>query len=184
MRLYLVRHPQPVVEPEVCYGSTDLYVMPEQHAQVCTALVAGLPRDAPIFSSPLLRCANLAQRLSAQLGGAPAILDARLVEMNFGAWELCRWDAIPRAEIDAWTNDTLQYRPGGGESVLQMAQRMRAFYEELISLGHDCATIVCHAGTIRMLLACQRGLPLEEMARYAVQIRSSVAYGEMVSLDC
>jgi hypothetical protein len=34
-----------------------------------------------------------------------------------------------------------------------------------------------------MLPACQRGLPLAEMAQYAVQTRHKIAYGEMI-LDC
>ena len=45
-------------------------------------------------------------------------LDARLVELDFGSWEMHHWDTIPRAQIDAWAADVALYRPGDGESVL------------------------------------------------------------------
>ena len=58
MRIILVRHPQPLVAPGLCYGSTDLAVAPDELARVGAALSATLPRDAPLFSSPLRRCAD------------------------------------------------------------------------------------------------------------------------------
>jgi alpha-ribazole phosphatase len=67
-----------------------------------------------------------------------------------------------------------------------MAQRVRAFYEDLmqLQLRQDCAIVICHAGTIRLLLACQNAVPLAEMALYAAQSRHKIAYGEVVVLDC
>jgi len=53
----------------------------------------------------------------------------------------------------------------------------------LLRNHQDNAVVVCHAGTIRMLMACQRGLPLAEMARYAAQVRHKVAFGETILLD-
>jgi alpha-ribazole phosphatase len=103
--------------------------------------------------------------------------------MHFGRWELRQWSDIPRAEVEAWAKEVVTYRPGGGESVLQMAVRVRQFHEDLLRSHQDNAVVVCHAGTIRMLMACQRGLPLAEMARYAAQVRHKVAFGETILLD-
>jgi alpha-ribazole phosphatase len=184
MRIYLVRHPQPAVATGICYGSTNLYVTAQEQRKVLYNLAALLPDNVPLYSSPLLRCAHLAEKLHAQHRCISMTLDARLMEMDFGAWEMCAWDVIPRSEIDAWNNDLLHYCPGGGESVLRMAQRVQAFHDELLQSNHDNVIVVCHAGTIRMLLACQRGLPLAEMARYAAQTRHKVEYGELLILDC
>ncbi|MFI4941227.1 MAG: histidine phosphatase family protein, partial [Burkholderiales bacterium] len=131
---------------------------------------------------PLRRCAELAASLADALGNVSPVFDARLAEMHFGNWELRAWDAIPRSEIDAWANDPVAYRPGDGENVMQMAQRVRAFRDELLALQQDCI-VICHAGPIRLLLACQHGESLLEMALHAAQTRHHIAYGEMIILD-
>jgi alpha-ribazole phosphatase len=179
MRLILVRHPQPLVAPGVCYGSTDLPVAADEQARILALLSASLARSAPLFSSPLQRCAGLA----ALLDCTSLTCDPRLAEMDFGAWEMRTWDHIPKAEIDAWAEDPIHYRPGGGESVLQMAARVAAFYEEVRRLPDEEAIVICHAGTIRLLSACHSGLPLPETALRAVQTPHKIAYGESVVLD-
>ncbi|MYM70549.1 phosphoglycerate mutase [Pseudoduganella sp. FT55W] len=171
MKLILVRHPQPLVAPGICYGSTDLAVAPEQLEQTLAALK--LPAGLPIYSSPLRRCADLAARLS-----AATIYDARLAEMHFGAWEMQPWDQIPRSDIDAWAADTVHYRPGGGESVLQMAERITAFYN---TLATD-AIIIGHAGTMRLLAARHAGLTPVEMALQAAQTAHQIPYGSTLIL--
>ncbi|MBV7539426.1 histidine phosphatase family protein [Duganella sp. sic0402] len=171
MKLILVRHPQPQVAPGVCYGSTDLAIAPGQLEQTLAALQ--LPPHLPIYSSPLRRCAELAARLS-----DTPIYDARLAEMHFGAWEMQPWDAIPRAAIDAWAADMVDYRPGGGESVLQMAERIAAFYQQL----HGDAVIICHAGAMRLLAARHAGLSPAEMALQAAQTAHQIPYGSTLTL--
>lgn len=174
MQLILVRHPQPDIAPGVCYGSTDLAVLPERVEQTYAALQ--LPAGLPIYSSPLRRCAALAARLTP----SPRH-DARLAEMHFGAWEMQPWDAIPREEVDAWAADMAHYRPGGGESVLQMAERINAFYTDL-QRQHQAAIIICHAGTIRLLSARHAGLAPPEMALQAAQSGHQIPYGATVIL--
>ncbi|GAC1316229.1 MAG: alpha-ribazole phosphatase [Collimonas sp.] len=188
MRLYLVRHAKPVVGPDICYGRTDLRVSPEQQARTAAALISALPKHVPMFSSPLRRCAELADGLAKELHCGTPIYDSRLAEMDFGAWEMRTWEDIGRTEIDAWADDIVEYRPGGGESVIQMAQRVRTFYEDLmrlhIQLRQDCAIVICHAGTIRLLLACQSAPPLAEMALRAAQTSHKIGYGDVLVLDC
>lgn len=178
MQLILVRHPQPQVAAGTCYGSTDLAVDAEELARVRDRLVAQLPPGAPLFSSPLLRCADLARSLPT----ASLTLDARLVELDFGAWEMRAWDDIARAEVDAWAADVVHYRPGGGENLLAAARRVAAFYAHLRDLALPCAVVICHAGTIRLLLARQRGLPPVEMARQAAATPHQIGYGEVITL--
>lgn len=184
MRLYLVRHPKPLVAAGTCYGGNDLAVPAEEQARVLSALCATLPEREPVFCSPLQRCAVLADRLADALHAGPAIHDARLAEMSFGSWEMRAWEQIPRAEIDAWADDLVHYRPGGGENVLQAAQRVRAFHDDLKQSRRECAIVICHAGTMRLMMACQHGLPHAEMALRAARLPHTIAYGELIVLDC
>jgi alpha-ribazole phosphatase len=179
MRITLIRHPQPQVAAGVCYGSTDLAVAREQRDQVLAALAGMLPAGAPLYSSPLRRCAELAERI----GSAPPIYDARLAEMHFGAWEMQRWDDIPRTEIDAWAADLIHYHPGGGESVLQMATRIADFYASLRADSLADTVIVCHAGTMRLLMARHAGLAPTAMALRAASTPHSITYGERIVLQ-
>ncbi len=174
MRLYLVRHPQPVIDAGICYGSSDLPVLAQEHERAVARLQAELPRQAHLFSSPLLRCAELAQRLARQLDCNTLVFDRRLVEMDFRNWEGRRWDDIARTEIDAWCDDPLAYRPGGGESVLEVAERVIAFYRELQQYEIAQATVICHAGTIRMLQACARHASAATVGQDAFENRSTI----------
>ena len=183
MRLYLIRHPQPEVAPGICYGSTDLPVSAQENQRALAALGA-LPPDAPLYASPLRRCREFAALLAAARGFANVIHDARLAEMDFGAWEMRAWNAIPRAEIDAWAADPAGYCAAGGESVTQMAQRVREFVTDLHRLRLEQAVVVCHAGTIRLLLACRLNLSAAETAGHAARTAHRIAYGEMCVFDC
>jgi alpha-ribazole phosphatase len=179
MRLLLVRHPRPAVAPGLCYGSTDLPAVEEDTRRVHAALLAaGLPDALPVYASPLRRCADLARLIA----GERVRFDARLGEMDFGEWELRSWDAIGRNEVDAWNADLLHHRPGGGESLLQVARRVAAFRADLNASGIPEALVICHAGTIRMLAAMQGGVALEQAALHAASTPHHIAYGEMLVL--
>lgn len=175
MQLTLVRHPQPDIAPGICYGRADISTSIEAIAQAAAGMrAAGLPGTLPVYASPLTRCALLAAALD-----VPVMLDARLAEMDFGAWEMRAWDAIPRAEVDAWAADLLHYRPGGGENVLAVAQRVAAFREEL---RYPAALIICHAGTIRLLSALHAGGSIEQAALRAASSPHRIGYGEVIVL--
>ncbi|KQV52592.1 MULTISPECIES: histidine phosphatase family protein [unclassified Duganella] len=158
MELILIRHPQPDVASGVCYGSSDIPAAADAlaagYAALAPQLADVLARGYRLYSSPLQRCTALASLLGAF---AP---DARLMEMNFGTWELRSWPDIARAEVDAWAADLLGYRPGGGETVREVAGRVQSFLD---ALQHD-AIVVCHAGTIRLMAAIAAGEPLQQAA--------------------
>jgi alpha-ribazole phosphatase len=178
MRLFLVRHLPPLVAPGVCYGRTDLTTDPAVQVAALPALRAALPADAPVYSSPLQRCAVLAEAFGSRVN-----FDARLVELDFGAWEMQPWDAVPRAGVDAWAADVAGYRPGGGDSVIDMAARISGFYADLMVTNVREAVVVCHAGAIRLLMARAGGLDVPAMAHAAAAHPHRIAYGEIVTLD-
>jgi alpha-ribazole phosphatase len=182
MRLHLVRHPRIDLPGALCYGSSDVSAAFDD--RFLQSLLSMLPSEALLFSSPLKRCAVLAEALAPALGCGAPVYDERLVEMHFGAWELCAWDDIPRSEVDAWAADPIHYCPGGGESVLQVAQRVRAFRDELARLNAEDIIVICHAGTIRLLLAGERGCSLEEDALFASQSAHRIEHGAVTVLEC
>lgn len=179
MELHLVRHPAPLAPPGTCYGRTDLAVAPEILAAAIAHLGTGLPK--PIFTSPLQRCATLAHALGSAMNCAVRV-DARLAELDFGAWEMRPWDDIAHAEVDAWAADIAHYCPGGGESVLHMATRVADFYDRLQREQLARCTIICHAGSMRLLAARHRGLGPEAMAVEAAARPHTIAYCEIVIL--
>ena len=158
MELILVRHPQPDVAPGVCYGSSNIpaaaVALAEGHALLAAELAPALAAVFRLYSTPLQRCTALASLLG---NFTP---DARLAEMNFGAWELRPWSGIPHEEVDAWAADLLDFRPGGGETVREVACRVQSFLDEL---RHD-AVVVCHAGTMRLMAAIAAGERLQQAA--------------------
>lgn len=182
MRLYLVRHPEPDVAPGICYGQTDVTVPMERTARASFLLAPHLPRNLTIYSSPAIRCAALAHSLAQALASGAVRFDSRLLEMDFGAWEMRPWNEIDRCEIDAWAEDMPAYRPGGGERVVDVARRVQAFRDQLAKEGHD-ALVVCHAGVIRLLLASLTEVVLGEIAKAASRTPHRIAYGELIVID-
>ncbi len=181
MRLYLIRHPRTVAPSQVCYGSSDVQVADHEREMCLRELLAdaSLPAGLPVYSSPLLRCAELAYELAAAWGVSPPMIDARLSEMHFGDWELLDWAHIPRAEIDAWAADMAGFRPGKGECVLDMARRVLAFRSDMAVRGED-ACVVCHAGTIRLLAAAGKSTNLHDVAEMAAGTPARVGYGQLI----
>lgn len=150
MRLILIRHTRPAVADNVCYGVTDVDVAPtfeEEAAHV----VATLPAVERLVTSPLRRCMRLAERIGAAHGLVPAV-DERLREMDFGRWEGLSWEAVERAELDAWAADFLHARPHGGESVRMVIERVGSALADMGGSGVSHA-LVTHGGIIKVARA-------------------------------
>jgi alpha-ribazole phosphatase len=151
MRLYLVRHPKPLVDSGVCYGASDVACAASELDAAALALRDALPKGLEIISSPLQRCEHLAQYLQRLESNLTYKTDVRLAEMNFGAWEMQRWDSVSPEELKAWTDDFAFYRCGGsGESTGQFVRRVAQRLMETAQAGQDQIWIT-HAGVIRAL---------------------------------
>lgn len=182
MHLYLIRHPQPTVGADICYGSTDLTVDLQECGRLLPILRQKVPEGVPIWSSPLRRCETLATMMVAGQNNDAVKIDSRLRELHFGDWEMQSWGDIPRDQIDAWANDTVHHHPGGGESVFEMATRIAAFYQELLAAGQN-AVVVCHAGTIRLIEACLLEESVTAIAARAAASRNRHEYGSVVRFE-
>ncbi|MBI3524984.1 MAG: alpha-ribazole phosphatase family protein [Betaproteobacteria bacterium] len=147
MQLYLIRHPRPAVAQGLCYGRSDL-ALAEDAGISASALRLLLPKNLPLFSSPLTRCRLLAEALHP----VPQF-DARLQELNFGDWEMRTWDAIGRPALDAWVAQPLDFAPPGGESVAALRLRVADFLAELARTNLPSAVLVTHAGVMKACAA-------------------------------
>lgn len=150
MSLILLRHTEPLGAEGICYGRSDLAVGPEFEAEAA-AVIAGLPEVATIVTSPLARCRLLAERIGAARG-IEARIEPGIVEFDFGRWEGRAWEALPRAELDAWAADFHGARPHGGESVAMLAERIGLALGEVAPEG-PAVLWVCHAGVARAACA-------------------------------
>ncbi|MDE0030500.1 MAG: alpha-ribazole phosphatase family protein [Deltaproteobacteria bacterium] len=146
MRLILIRHTRPAVADNVCYGVTDVDVAPTFEEDTARVL-ATLPAVERLVTSPLRRCARLAERIGAARGLVP-VVDNRIREMDFGRWERLPWSAIDRTELDAWAADFLHARPHGGESVAMVSERVSSALADYRRSGVSHA-VVTHAGIIK-----------------------------------
>lgn len=154
LQIYLVRHPPPIGVEGICYGRLEVPVDEQKLGATVDAVRAQIPAssltDLPIHSSPASRCMGLARCLASP---HRPISSDELLEMDFGHWQGMAWDAIARAEIDAWAKDLWDYRPGGGESATMVARRWERWLNRM--RGSDCRAVIAvtHAGVIRVALA-------------------------------
>ncbi|MBS0559235.1 MAG: histidine phosphatase family protein [Proteobacteria bacterium] len=155
--IVLIRHPPLAVAPGICYGRRDLALAdPASAASVAQEARRRLgARAARVWTSPLLRCRAVADALG------PNAVDARLIELDFGAWDGMAWDAIPRAALDAWAADPLGFAPPGGESGGALIARVAAFRAALPDGDH---AVVAHGGPLKVLEALLRGRPVDLLA--------------------
>lgn len=170
--IFLVRHTTPVISKEVCYGQTDVAVA-DSYASELAGIRQHLPADLAVcYSSPLSRCSRLARDIATNV-----ITDARLQELNFGEWELRHWKDLDLAGVE-WGNNFVTARPPGGETFLELQQRVLEFWQTFVAKNEPGPrAIVTHAGVIRVIMAHQKGLPLEQ----AFSI--PVSYGQVISLS-
>jgi broad specificity phosphatase PhoE len=176
LTIHLVRHGVAEGATGRCIGQTDLALSAEGAAQ-CTAL-AGVwtpPADARLVASDLARTRGSMQALCAAWGRDPAAVthEARLREMDFGAWDGRTWEALERedgAALGAWMARWHEVAVPGGEGFPDVRTRAAAWLTEVRAHTPDGTTLVAvaHAGSIRALVCHAVGLPLEAAFRLRV----------------
>ena len=174
MRLWLVRHPKPLIEQGVCYGASEVPCDPVSVQEAAHLLVKAWPECTRIVSSPLQRCEHLAQALCDLAPNRAYEIEPDLAEMNFGQWELRPWQAIAQSQLAAWTADFAHYRCGSdGESTAQFIQRVAACLLNHWREGED-AVWITHAGVIRALRWLERQPGFLEWFDRATQGRTQI----------
>ena len=159
MEIILVRHTTPNIAKGICYGQADIDVTTTFEEEVSTILKKVPVNDTDItyYSSPLQRCKLLAEKLSSTI-----IFDDRLKELDFGDWELLKWNAIDKKELDIWMKDFVKTPAKNGESYVDLHNRTTDFLTELKTKNLQKVVLVTHAGVMRSLWAYTNNIPLEK----------------------
>ena len=145
MQITLIRHTTPEVPVGTCYGQTDVPLRSTftEEAELVRSRLVGIPFDAA-YTSPLSRCTCLAD----YCGYPDARRDSRLLEINFGEWEMQRYDRIVDPRLQEYYADYIHTAATGGESFAIQLERVSNFLHELASQPLRHVALFTHGGTI------------------------------------
>jgi probable phosphoglycerate mutase len=110
------------------------------------------PAELDFVASPLLRAAETMSIMRHEIGLSPDDFrrDARLQEIHFGHWEGRIWDVLSVEDphhFEARRADPFNWRPLGGESYADLAERVRGWVAEI----ERDTVVVSHGGVSRVL---------------------------------
>lgn len=176
-KIALVTHPESLHHVEHKVGGwydTGLTERGQQQAKaIARALAEQLPQATPIYSSDLQRTAQTAMVI-AQALASQVVLDQRLREMSYGAAE---------GRDQAWFDQQIVYPPNGigrldhriypsGESRREVATRVYAAMETIITNVEQQLVIVTHGFAATFVIAAWIGMPIEALGSVAFQVNS------------
>lgn len=169
MKITLIRHTRVAVEPGICYGWTDVDLAPsfETEATQVQKSIAEEQFDA-VYSSPLSRCRKLAEFCHFP----HPILDDRLKELNFGNWEMKKWDEIADPTLPLWYNDWIHLSAGGAESYDTQCKRVAHFLDELRHSDYKHPLLFTHRGVIACAMVYAGLCSVEDSFRFEVDYGS------------
>ena len=148
MRIALLRHgPTEWNAQGRIQGSIDMPLSAEGRARMATLAPPAGFETARAFTSPLRR----ARETAALLGFGEAIVDARLTEHHWGAWEgLTREEILARDGADAFARAgaAIDFTPKGGESTRALLARVGDFLRDVATDARD-ALAITHRGVLR-----------------------------------
>ena len=146
MQIVLIRHTSVDVPLGFCYGHTDVPLKDtfEQEAAVTKKNLEPLEPFDKVYCSPLSRCVKLAT----YCGYPDAERDERIKELNFGAWEMQKFDEIKDPHLQEWFDDYLHVPVTNGESFMQLYQRVAAFLDEVRKKPYERVAVFAHGGVL------------------------------------
>ena len=164
-RLLLIRHAEPQDDAHGrVYGSLDVGLSPRGHEQA-RRLAAALEPVSAIYSSPRRRALETAATLP-----APAVVDERLREIDFGTLEGRSYEEIRQEQPELfrrWMETPTEVDFPGGESYADVRARAVAALDAIRG-RHETAAIVAHGGVVRAMLAHCLAMPAEAIFRIDV----------------
>lgn len=146
MEIILIRHTSVDVPPGICYGQTDVPLKPtfEQEAAVTAENLKVYRPFDHVYTSPLSRCV----RLATYCGFPDAEQDKRIMEINFGSWEMKSFENNDDPHLQEWYADYLNVAATGGESFAMQYHRVSQFLDELKTKPYNKVAIFAHGGVL------------------------------------
>ena len=146
MEVILIRHTTPDVPVGTCYGQTDVPLKDtfEEEAAVTKAELEACGPIDHAYTSPLSRCT----RLAAFCGYADAERDTRILEIDFGEWEMMPFDDITDPRLQEWFADHINTPVTGGESFMMQYHRVSSFLDGLRQKQWHRVAVFAHGGVL------------------------------------
>lgn len=189
--IYLIRHGETEGAEKKRYkGTIDVplsgqgILQMEQLSKYMAGLFKGSTNSHPVTQKPrfaageeflsAVYCSDLQRSIrSAEIIAGPHALRPVLVpalrERNFGVWEGMSFDEIKEKypdEFDAWAGNPLQFSPVGGESTIEVRERVMNSLHEIIHRHQgEHVAVVAHGGVNRIIICHMLGIPLENIFR-------------------
>jgi alpha-ribazole phosphatase len=181
-RVYLMRHGEVANCGEKRYnGHIDVDITRTGVEQMHRlAGMLGGKDIAAVYSSDLIRSTKGAEIIAERLGAASVPL-RELRERSVGVWEGLTAEEIKErfpAEYRVWRANLLNYRPQGGECLIDVKERVLPVFKRLVAShpGQEIAMLL-HGGVNRVILADALGMDLLNL------FRIDQAYGALNILD-
>lgn len=159
LMLYLIRHGQTDwnIQGKI-QGSHDIPLNDtgKHQAELLAKGMDCRPVDK-IFSSPLVRAVETAKGI-AQRQNVDVYLVPGLIEVEFGQWEGMTWEEIKKQypeEHARWEKNPVDVAPPGGETQMQVLERIAASVEAILANSRDCQSIavVSHGAALAYVVA-------------------------------
>lgn len=159
-----VRHGK-VNGPAALFGKTDIEPSIRGHQELLASL-GRLHQEMPIdyiFSSPLKRCAQTAEEFSAH-HLLPISIIPELQECNFGDWDGIDFNLLQNqwSQLEKFWQSPHTETPPNGEKLQDFCRRVNSAWKDIQTQQIcDHTLILCHGGSIRMIIADLLNIPLE-----------------------
>ncbi len=176
-RLLIVRHPETeanVTGRWVGRGDAPYTKLGTLQATLLAEEIAAF-EPSELWSSPLRRCREVAEKAGADLGLDP-IYDDRLLEMDFGLAEGHTYDETVELGIAFdFKSEDAPVAPGG-ESRTDVFDRTARVLDEIISRDLPRVAVVTHGGVFRSTVPIVLGLPLSSIWSFHIANAGFIEY--------
>lgn len=169
--LILVRHGRTGVNAGArLQGHMDaaLDELGEQQARATGEHIRARFPGARVVTSPLLRAVDTAMSIRDS-----AVNDERFIELDYGEWDGLELSSVHRDEWQEWRRNP-HFRPPGGETLVELDQRVRPALEELATEARtEDIVIVSHVSPIKSAVTWALGTGPESTWRMSLD-RASI----------
>ena len=178
--LFLVRHGQSQANAAgLLVGRADSPLTElgrRQAAAIGKALESSGCSSKCILTSPLRRAADTAHTVAGAVAAAGAraevALEERFIELDYGELDGKAPSALPAGFWDTWRSDP-SFRPLGGETLLEVAERVGGALDEIVAQGVDRdVVVVSHVSPIKAAVAWALGTGPELTWRLSLGVAS------------
>lgn len=150
MKIYLTRHGQTDYNKKrMMQGRSDIPLNEVGIAQATERRkqLGDITFDA-VYASPLKRAVKTASIIG-NVSEDEIITDERIIEANFGKYELKNYYATGIPMMAYWSLPEIFPAPKGVETIKEMIDRTASFIEELEKKDYETVLVACHGGIIR-----------------------------------